>query len=314
MGRYIARRILIFIPTLLIVGAVVFLMVDLVPGDPVVLLLGVEAEGDAVAAMREKLGFNRPLHERMANWFANALQGDLGDSLFLRESIMESLSDRYPVTLRMAILALLVAIGVGIPAGIVAAVYQGGLADWGAMVLALIVLSLPSFWLGLNMIYLFGVELRWLPVGGYVPLSDGVGEYLRHLLMPSVSLGLAYAAMIARMTRTSMLEVLRMDYVRTAEAKGLHRWIVILRHAFRNALIPVITVVGLAFGGLLGGSAVTETVYNLPGVGRLIVEAVQRRDYPVIQGGILALTVTYLAVNLLADLFYAWVDPQIRYE
>lgn len=314
MGRYITRRLLVFVPTLLVVAVLVFLIVDMVPGDPVVLLLGVEAEGPAIEAMREKLGFGLPLHERLGKWFANAFHGDLGDSLFLREPITTSLAKRYPVTLGMAALALLVAVGAGVPAGIIAAVYQGGLADWAAIVLALIVLSIPSFWLGLNLIYFLGVYMRWLPVGGYVPPSEGLGEYFRHLLLPSVSLGLAYAAMIARMTRTAMLEVLRMDYVRTAQAKGLHQWVVILRHAFRNALIPVITVVGLAFGGLLGGSAVTETVYNLPGVGRLVVEAVQRRDYPVIQGGILALTVTYLGVNLLADLVYAWVDPQIRYD
>lgn len=314
MGRYLLRRLAVFIPTLLVVAILVFFMIDLVPGDPVVLLLGVEADGEAMDAMREKLGFNQPLHQRMFNWFARAATGDLGDSLFIRQPLTTILAQRYPITINIALFALLISIGVGIPAGIVAAVYQGRLADWLAMLLALLVLSIPSFWLALNLIFLFGVRLRWLPVGGYVPFSEDPFDFLKHILLPGVSLGLAFAAVIARMTRTSMLEVLRIDYIRTARAKGLRRWVVIMRHAFKNALIPVITVIGLSFGALLGGSAVTETVYNIPGVGRLIVEAVLRRDYPVIQGGILALTVTYLIVNLLVDLLYAWVDPRIRYE
>jgi len=209
--------------------------------------------------------------------------------------------------------AEVVVVGAG-PAGITAAVNQGRLADWVAMVLALVVLSIPSFWLALNLILVFGVKLRWFPVGGFVPLSEDPVEWLKHLFLPGISLGLAYAAAIARITRTSMLEVLRMDYVRTAHAKGLRGWVVIVRHAFKNALIPVLTVVGLSFGGLLGGSAVTETVYTLPGVGRLIVEAVQRRDYPVIQVGILALTATYLLINLLVDVLYVFIDPRIRYD
>jgi peptide/nickel transport system permease protein len=175
------------------------------------------------------------------------------------------------------------------------------------------VLSIPSFWLALNLILLFGVKWRIFPVGGYVPFREDPVSFFKHLFLPGVSLGLAYAASIARMARTSMLEVLRLDYIRVARAKGLREWVVILRHAFRNALIPVVTVVGVSFGGLLGGSAVTETVYTIPGVGRLIVEAVQRRDYPVIQGGILALTATYLTVNLLVDVLYVYIDPRIKY-
>jgi peptide/nickel transport system permease protein len=314
MGRYIIRRLVIFVPTLFAVAILVFLMIDLVPGDPVVLILGVETDGAAISAMRKELGLDRPLYERMALWFGKAFTGDLGDSLFLHQPMTEALADRYPVTISLAIFAAVVAMGAGIPAGIIAATHQGRVADWLAMVLALIVLSIPSFWLALNLIFFLGVKLRWFPIGGYVSPAKDFGDYLKHLVLPGVSLGLAYAASIARITRTSMLEVLRMDYVRTAQAKGLRNMVVIGRHAFRNALIPVLTVVGLSFGGLLGGSAVTETVYTLPGVGRLVVEAVQRRDYPVIQGGILALTVTYLVINLLVDLLYAWTDPRIRYE
>jgi peptide/nickel transport system permease protein len=314
MGRYVARRILAFVPIFFAVAILTFLMIDLVPGDPVVLMLGLETDGESIAAMRTELGLDKPLYHRMAIWFGKALTGDLGRSYFLDQPMTQALRERYPVTLSLAIFAAVIAVGAGVPAGIIAAVNQGRLSDWVAMLLALVVLSIPSFWLALNLILLFGVKLRWFPVGGYVPLGEDPVEWLRHLFLPGVSLGLAYAAMIARITRTSMLEVLRMDYVRTAHAKGLRGWVVIVRHAFKNALIPVLTVVGLSFGGLLGGSAVTETVYTLPGVGRLIVEAVQRRDYPVIQVGILALTATYLLINLLVDVLYVFIDPRIRYD
>jgi peptide/nickel transport system permease protein len=280
----------------------------------VVLILGLETDGEAVARVRSELGLDLPLSQRMLRWFGKALTGDLGNSYFLDMPMTEALAQRYPVTISIAVFAALVAIGVGVPAGIIAAIYQGRLADWVAMVLALVVLSIPSFWLALNLILLLGVKWRLFPVGGYVPFSEDPVSYFKHLFLPSVSLGLAYAASIARMARTSMLEVLRLDYVRVARAKGLREWVVILRHAFRNALIPVVTVVGISFGGLLGGSAVTETVYTIPGVGRLIVEAVQRRDYPVIQGGILALTATYLTVNLLVDVLYVYLDPRIKYQ
>ena len=314
MGRYIARRLLVYVPTLFAVAVLVFLMIDLVPGDPVVLMLGWETDGEAVAELRSELGLDLPLYQRMARWFGKALRGDLGDSYFLDQPMTEALAARYPVTISIAVFAALVAVGVGIPAGIIAAINQGRLLDWLSMVLALVVLSIPSFWLALNLILLLGVKWRLFPIGGFVSPGEDPVSFLKHLFLPGVSLGLAYAASIARITRTSMLEVLRLDYIRTARAKGLRGWIVILRHAFKNALIPVLTVVGLSFGGLLGGSAVTETVYTIPGVGRLIVEAVQRRDYPVIQGGILALTVTYLTVNLLVDVLYVRIDPRIKYQ
>jgi peptide/nickel transport system permease protein len=314
MTRYLLRRLAAFLPTLFAVALVVFFMIELVPGDPVGLILGLDATEDAMEALRQQLGLDRPLLERLVDWFGGAFQGDLGESLFLHEPVMAIIIERYPVTISMTILSLFVAIMVGIPAGIIAAINQGRLADWVAMMLALVVLSVPSFWLALNLIYFFGVKLRWLPIGGYVPLGEDPREFLRHMILPCISLGLAYAAMIARITRTSMLEVLRMDYMRTAEAKGLSQRVVILSHGLKNAFIPVITVIGLGLGALLGGSAVTETVYNLPGVGRMIVEAVKRRDYFLVQGGILAITATYLAINLLVDLFYVWIDPRIRYD
>jgi peptide/nickel transport system permease protein len=314
MTRYIARRLVAYVPTLFAVAVLVFLMIELVPGDPVILMLGLESDDEAIAAMRSELGLDLPLAQRMVKWFGNALTGDQGESYFLKQPMTEALASRYPVTLSIAVFAALVSIAVGIPAGIIASVYQGRVADWLAMVLALIVLSLPSFWLALNLIVLLGVKWRLFPVGGYVPFSEDPVAWFMHLFLPSVSLGLAYAAAIARIARTSMLEVLRLDYVRVARAKGLRERLVIFRHAFRNALIPVLTVIGINFGGLLGGAAVTETVFTIPGVGRLIVEGVQRRDYPVIQAGLLALTVTFLTVNLLVDVLYVFVDPRIQYQ
>lgn len=308
------RRLLLLIPTLLVVALLVSLLIRLVPGDPVMLMLGMDASGESMQAMRAQLGLDRPLIQWVAEWFGRALRGDLGKSLFLGQPVVALIAERYPVTISVAALALIVAVGVGVPAGIIAAVNQGRLLDWIAMVLALVVLSMPGFWLALNLIFLFGVRLSWLPIGGYVPLTENPVAFFKHLLLPCVSLGLGFAALIARTTRSSMLEVLHMDYVRTARAKGLREHVVIVGHALRNALIPIITVVGLATGALLGGSVVVETVYNLPGVGRLIVEAVKRRDYAVVQGVILTITLTYLLVNLIVDVLYVWADPRIRYE
>lgn len=314
MERYIIRRLLQFLPSLFAVAILVFFMTDLAPGDPVGIMLGTEASEESMANLRASLGLDRPLHERLLNWLADAVRGDLGTSLFLHQPVSEALKERYRVTASMTVLALGVALGLGVPMGLIAAVKQGRLADWISSILSLLVLSAPSFWLALNLIFFFGVKLQWLPVGGWVDPTEDPIEFLKHMAMPCISLGLSASAMIARMTRSSMLEVLRMDYVRTAQAKGLRQLAVVLRHALKNALLPIITVVGLTLGSLLGGSAITETVYSLPGVGRLIVEGVGRRDYFVVQGGILALTATYLLVNLAVDISYAVVDPRIRYE
>ena len=314
MGRYVVRRLLAFIPTLLVVSVLVFLMIDLVPGDPVALMLGLEASGEAINARRLELGLHRPLIERMVSWFAKAAQGNLGDSYFLHQSVTQALAERIPITFSLASLALTVAIMAGMSAGIFASVKQGTMADWGVMLLALFGLSVPSFWLAVNLIFLFAVRWQWFPVGGYVPFTEAPGAFLKHIFLPGVSLGLVHAAVIARMTRARMLEVLRMDYIRTARAKGLNEWVVVYGHAIKNALIPIVTVIGISAGVLLGGAVVTETVFNLPGVGRLVVEGVKRRDYPIIQGGILFLTCTYMVSNLVVDLLYAWINPRIRYE
>ena len=303
-----------FIPTLLVVSFLIFFMVELVPGDPASTMLGPEATGDQLESAREQMGLNEPLHVRLASWYADALRGDLGRSFFLNQPVAEALVSRLPVTLSLTIMALAFSLIFGIGAGVIASIRQGKFTDWGIMLLAILGLSIPIFWLALNMIWLFSVRLGWFPTGGYVAFSESPVEFFRHLLMPAIALGLVHTAVIARMTRSSMLEVLRQDYVRSARAKGLNEWVVIARHAFRNALIPIITIIGISAGEMLAGSVITETVFNLPGVGRLIVDAVRRRDYPLVQGGILIITVSYLIINLLVDLLYAWINPRIRYQ
>lgn len=314
MGRYIVRRILQFIPTLLVVSILVFTMTDLAPGDAVLIMAGTEASDEALDKMRESLGLDRPFLERLGDWFLNALQGDLGVSFYTRQPVSEVLAKRIPVTLNISAFALFVALIVGIGAGMVAAANQGRVADWLAMMVALFVISAPYFWLALNFIFLFSVKLKWFPVGNYVAFKENPRQFFSHLILPCTALGLSYAGMIARMTRTSMLEVLRADYVRTAHAKGLKSRMVTIRHIFRNALIPLTTVLGVTVGALVGGSVITETVFGIAGVGRLVVDGVVRRDIPVVQGGLLVVTLGYLVSTLVVDVLYVWFDPRIKYE
>lgn len=315
MSRYIVRRLLAFIPSLLTVTVLIGLLIDLIPGDPVQLMLGVEAPRSAVNRKRLELGLDRPMHVRLLEWIAHALRGDLGESYFHNKTVSEVIVERYAATMSLALFALLLSTVVGVCAGVVASINQGGFIDWAVTAGALLWLSIPDFWIALNLILLFGVRLRWLPIAGYAsPIEDGPVEFLRHLFLPGASLGLGYSGVIARYARTSMLEVLRMDYVTTARAKGLRERMVLLRHALKNALIPIITAVGIGFGGLLGGATVTELVFTIPGIGRMVLDAIKRRDYPVVQGGLLVVAFTYLLVNLLVDLLYAWADPRIRYE
>jgi peptide/nickel transport system permease protein len=314
MTAYVVRRLLAFIPTFLVVAIVVFFMIYLIPGDPVRLMLGLEVEAEAIARKRAELGLDRPLQERLVIWLGHVAQGDLGDSYFLNQPVSQAIVERLPVTISLSTLSLLIAVGLGVSAGVIASIKQGSMSDWGVMLLSLLGLSMPTFWLALNLILLFAVMWQWFPVGGYVPLTKDPLEYLRHLFLPSLCLGLVNAAVIARMTRSSMLEVLRSDYVRTARAKGLYERVVVYKHALKNALIPVITSIGIVAGVLLGGAVITETVFNLPGVGRLVVEAVKRRDYLVVQSTILVITGSYLFVNLVVDLIYTWANPRIRYD
>lgn len=314
---YVVRRLLQFLPSLAFVAILIFAMVDIAPGDAAdAMLAGSETATESqYEEMRQKLGLDRPFLVRLVDWYTHALRGDFGESFSHRnKSVTDLIAERLPITLSMAGISLFVALASGIGIGIIAALNQGRFLDWLLMVLVLFVVSTPYFWLGLTLIILFGVKLDWLPVGGYVAFRESPIEFITHMILPCTALGLSYAGMIARMTRTSMLEIMNLDYVRTARAKGLHERAVTLRHTLRNALIPLSTIVGLAVGSMLGGSVITETVFNINGLGRLIVEGVMHRDFPVVQGGLLVITIGYLITTLLVDLSYTWLDPRIRYE
>lgn len=313
MLPYALQRLTAFLPTLLVVSFVLFLLLDFIPGDPTYVMLGSDAGQVEAAALRERLGLDRPLHERLLSWYGNALRGDFGRSYYLGMSVTEAIAERVPVTLTVSLASLLMATFLAVPLGLLAAIRHNTWVDAVVMLISLAALSVPNFVIGLVLIYAVAVPVAWVPIGGYVPLWTDPLEALRHLMLPVTALGLSLASLIARMTRSSMLEVLGLDYVRTARAKGLSLSAVTVKHALRNALIPVITVIGLAAGAILSGSVVTETVFNIPGIGRLVVNAVQRRDYPLVQGVILFLTVTYLVVNLITDLLYAAANPRVRY-
>jgi peptide/nickel transport system permease protein len=314
MTLYVARRLLGIVPVLVLVSITSFLLVYLVPGDPAMVMLGSDATPQQLQSLRAQMGLDRSLPEQFVLWLGQALRGNLGESFFLGRPVTQALMERLPATMQLAMLSLLFSLLIGIPAGIVAAVHQNSRWDQMVMVVAMGGISVPSFWLGLAMILLFSVQLGWLPSGGYTPLWEEFGRGLRTLILPAFSLGFMQAALIARMTRSSMLEVLRQDYVRTATAKGLGWSRVTLRHALKNAMIPVITTIGTAFGVLLGGAVIVEIVFTYPGLGRLVVLAVQRRDYPLVQGALLLTSVIYVVVNLAVDLLYGVFDPRIKYE
>ncbi len=314
MTLYVVRRMLGIVPVLVLVAVGSFLLVHLVPGDPAMVMLGSDATPQQIQMLRTQMGLDRSLPEQFVVWVREALRGNLGESFFLGRPVTQALLERLPATLQLALLALLFSLLIGIPAGILAAVRQNTWWDQAVMVTAMGGISIPSFWLGLALILVFSVQLGWLPSGGYAPLWEEFGRGLRTLILPAVSLGFMQAALIARMTRSSMLEVLRQEYVRTATAKGLADRVVILRHALKNAMIPVITTIGTAFGVLLGGAVIVEIVFTYPGLGRLVVLAVQRRDYPLVQGALLLTSVIYVLVNLAVDLLYGIFDPRITYE
>jgi len=311
---YVLRRLLAVVPVMLVVATVAFVLIHLAPGDPASVIAGPYASADDVAKLRHQLGLDEALPVQLVRWYGRLLRGDLGDSIFLRRPVTEAIVDRLEPTLLLTTWATLVAVLIGVPAGIVSARYHNSAVDQSLMGLALVGLSVPNFLLGLLMILVFGVWLGWLPVAGYVPLDEGLWRNLRSLVMPSLALGLVQSALIARITRSSMLDVLREQFVVTGRAKGLAENVVVYKHALKNAIIPTLTVIGITFALLIGGAVVIETVFNIPGLGRLIISAVLRRDYPVIQGVVLLIAVTYTAVNLLVDLAYLVVDPRVRYQ
>jgi peptide/nickel transport system permease protein len=310
--RYIVRRILAAIPVLLIVSAAVFTLLYLTPGDPAAVILGPDATPERIAELRLKLGLDDPWHVQLLRWYGKLAQGDLGQSLFLDQPVAQAIRERAEPTVLLTLGALFVAILIGLPTGIVSALGHGRWIDVLVMIVAIAGVSMPTFWLGLNLIYLFAVTLRILPLAGYQSLADGPGETLRYLIMPALTLGLAQGALLARMTRSMMLDTLSEDYVRTARAKGLAGPAVVLRHALRNAMIPLITVIGLSFAILIGGAVITEQVFNIPGVGRLLIQAISRRDYPVVQGVVLVIAGLYVLINLLIDIAYGVLDPRLH--
>ncbi|MDQ3458459.1 MAG: ABC transporter permease [Deinococcota bacterium] len=306
MLTYLLRRILAALPSIFGVILIVFLMVRLAPGDPALLLAGEFATPEQLRLTRERLGLNEPGHVQFGIFLGNLVQGDLGRSTRTRREVTSELRSYFPNTLELALGAMAVALLIGIPAGIVSAVRPNTAFDYLATLGALIGVSMPVFWFGLLAILFFSVNLGWFPVAGRGTLA--------HLVLPAVSLGAGTAAIITRMTRSSMLEVLNQDYVRTARAKGLANHLVVNKHAFRNALIPIVTITGLQFGTLMAGAVLTETVFSWPGIGQLLVTSILARDYPVVQGAVLLIAVSFIVINLLVDLVYGAIDPRIRYE
>jgi len=312
MGHFLIRRLAGAILVLVLVSLMSFALIWLVPGDPAAAFLDASATPDQVAKLRSALGLDLSLPQQMFGWYGRILSGDLGQSILLNRSVTAALIERLPVTLSLAALALAFAVFFGVAAGIVAAVNHNRWPDQAVMTTALLGLSVPDFWLGLVMVLVFAVSLGWLPSGGFTPFLQSPTEWLRGMVLPALTLGLVQVGFIARMARASMLDTLSQDYVRTADAKGLAKLHVVLRHALPNAMIPILTVIGIVSGALLGGAVIVEQVFSIPGIGRLIVGAIASRDFPVLQGGLLFLAVVYLAINLVVDILYAVVDPRVR--
>lgn len=313
MTIYILRRLLMLIPVLLVVGVVVFTLIHLTPGDPAAVILGQSATPEQIAQLREQLGLNEPLPVQFGQWFGGVVRLDFGDSLFLGMPVTEALMQRAQPTLLLTFYALLIQIGIGVPAGVIAAINRNSIIDRVLMLASISGAAIPTFFLGILLILFFAVGLRWLPSGSYVPLTENPAEHFKSMILPAFALGFSAAGLLARLVRSSMLDVLSEDFVRTAWAKGVPGRGVILSHALRNALIPALTVVGASMGALLGGAVVTETVFTIPGMGRLVVQSIARRDFPLIQGAIMIIAGIYVLVNLLVDILYVYVDPRIRY-
>lgn len=306
MRSYIIRRLLLTLPVLLGVSTLVFLFIHLIPGDPVQVMLGESARTADVEKLRIGLGLNKPLPEQYWLFMKGLATGQLGNSIHTGQPVLATILNRFPATLELAASSMCVALLLSIPLGVISASKQYSVLDNGSMFFALLGISMPNFWLGPLLILLFSVHLGWLPVSGR-------GGW-QHLILPAITLGTALAAILTRMTRSSMLEILHDDYITTARSKGMRESIVIFKHALRNALIPVITIIGFQVGALLSGALITETVFAWPGLGRLTIKAIQTRDYPLVQGCVLVISLSYVFVNLITDLTYAWVDPRIRFE
>jgi peptide/nickel transport system permease protein len=312
LKAYILQRILSLIPVLLVVAVVVFFLIHLTPGDPAAVILGPDATVQEVENLREELGLNLPIYEQFFIWITNVLQGDLGWSIYMDKPVIAAFLENLVPTLSLAILAQIIAILIAIPMGIIAASRRGTFIDQTVMIFSLLGISIPNFLLALLLVLLFAVNLALLPVAGFQPLSNGLWLHIKYLILPAFALGAIQAALIARVTRSSMLDVLTANYIKTAYSKGVKEKVVIFKHALKNAFIPILTVIGQTFGQLIAGAVVIETVFNIPGIGQLILNAIMRRDFEVIQGTILLVALSYVVINLIVDLLYGFIDPRVR--
>ena len=314
LSMYIIRRILQVIPVVLLVMVIIFFVFRLIPGDPVQFLVGRNPSPETVTALTNKLGLDKPIAIQFLIWLGDAVRGDLGNSYVNNLPVSTLILEKFPATLELAVFALLLGSLIGIPVGILAALKQNSWLDFLVRVVSLIGFSLPRYWLAILLVIVFSLTLGWIPPGGYVPLSESIGQNLRYAILPTVTLALPIAAEQMRFLRSSMLEVIRQDYVRTAHAKGLETRVVIINHALKNALIPFLTIVGLQLGSLLGGSVVVEQITAWPGIGWLTLQSINRRDYSVVQGVVLFSALAFVLINLLVDLLYAFLDPRIEYS
>ncbi|MGG0718612.1 ABC transporter permease [Robertmurraya massiliosenegalensis] len=311
---YIIKRILSLIPVLFVVSIIVFLIIHLTPGDPATTMLGDEASTEKIQELRQQLGLNLPLYQQYLNWLLGVFQGDLGTSYFMRDPVTVAIIDHLGPTISLTIIAQIIALFIAIPVGIFAAKRRGTASDQTVMGFSLLAMSVPNFLLSLLLMLLIGVVLQWLPVAGYAPLQSGLWSHLQYLIMPGIALGAIQAALIARITRSSMLEVLNNSYIKSARAKGVKEKQIIYKHAFKNAFLPILTVIGQTFGGLIAGAVVAETIFNIPGIGQLTINSIERRDYPMIQGVIFFVAMAYVFINLVVDLLYGMIDPRVRLE
>src|SRR6478672_6946653 len=312
MLTFLAKRILQLIPTLFFVSVLIFSLQQLLPGDPALIMAGEDRDPDVIEQIRKQYHLDQPIPVQYVYWVKNALAGDLGESMRFKQPVLDLVLQKLPVTIQLATMAFIIAISIGISAGIISAVMKDTVWDYAANVFALWGLSTPNFWLGIMLIFLFSVQLGWLPPSGYVPLTEDWRQSLATTIMPAFVLGNAIAAILMRHTRSAMLTSLDQDYVRTARAKGLREFVVVIRHALRNALIPVITLGALELGTLFSGAVLTEQVFSIPGFGKMVVDAVFNRDYPVVQGVVLVTAVLFVGLNLLADILYVLINPRLR--
>ena len=314
MTNYILKRILALIPIMFIVGIFVFFIIHLIPGNPAAMMLGPEATQEEIDTFSRSMGLDRPIPIQFVEWISNVVRGDFGTSLFFQgQQVTKVVFEHFKVTLTLTTLGIILAIIFGIITGVIAAINHNNLLDRIIMVITSAGVSIPNFWLGLMLVLFFAIRLSILPPAGFKPLSAGLGESLRYLILPAITLAFGQTSLIARMTRSNMLEVLRSDYVRTAKAKGLSELMVNYKHALKNVLIPVITIIGLSFANLMGGAVVTEQIFNIPGVGRLLIKSVFTRDYPVIEGIVLYIAAMWVIINLVTDVLYVIIDPRIEY-